>query len=222
MDWWMWLLIVGVVVLVVVVGLTYVNRSRLRKQFGPEYDRTVDAADSRREAEHALRGRLRQHRKLELRPLPPEAADEYMTREAAIQAQFVDAPAEACAEAERLLDEVLRARGYPVDEDFDTQADLVSVDHPNLVEDYRSAHEAHHRGEDGPSRTEDLRGAFIAYRGLFAEVLGERNTEAATPHRDDDETPSTTNGDAAIDRDDGDREPDVVETEDAGSIRDRQ
>ena len=210
MDSWMWLVIVGLAVLVVVAVL-YVRRSRLRERFGPEYDRTVEAADSRRDAEHALRGRLRQHRKLELRPLSPAAIDEFTTRWTSIQTRFIDAPADACADAERLLDEVLSARGYPIDEDFDTQADLVSVDHPTLVQDYRSAHEAYHRGEDGPARTEALREAFVAYRGLFADVLGGEHAGVPAPDRGDDEAAPGVNGDVdrdpAVDRGVQDSEP---------------
>jgi hypothetical protein len=89
-----------------------------------------------------------------------------------VQINFVDAPDDACAEAEHLVDRVMRARGYPVG-DFETQADLVSVDHPELVDEYRRAHETLH-GRDGSTRLEDLRVAFVAYRGLFSDLVAEQ------------------------------------------------
>jgi hypothetical protein len=185
MDWWIWVLIVGIAVLLLVAFVApALRRNRLRSRFGPEYDRTLEGTESRRDAEHDLRDRLKRRRQLELRQLAPEAARDYARRWEAVQAEFVDAPEQTCAEAETLLDEVLRARGYPVDEDFDEQADLVSVDHPTLVQDYRNAHEAYQAGTDGPTRTEDLRIAFVAYRGMFADLL-DVDTEAVSD-RDED------------------------------------
>src|SRR5581483_1868675 len=121
----------------------------LRERFGPEYDRALDQADSERAAKRDLRGRLKQHRKLELEPLSKQDAEDFAQRWFVVQSKFVDDPRGACQEAGALIDQVLRRRGYPVDEDFDTQADLVSVDHPNLVADYRTAHEATERGLSG-------------------------------------------------------------------------
>src|SRR4029453_7391083 len=146
MEWGIWALIalaVAAVVVLLVLGSRR-RRAGLRDQFGSEYDRTVVDADSRRRAEGDLRGRLKRHRKLELHPLAPEEAAKYSQEWMVIQARFVDAPDEACERGEQLLEQVLRDRGYPVDEDFDTQADLVSVDHPELVGDYRRAHDMLH------------------------------------------------------------------------------
>ena len=173
MEWWIWVL-VGIAVLLAVGAFVMSRRANLERRFGPEYDRAVDQADSPREARRELRERLKQHRKLELHPLAPDAAAGYAQRWFVVQSEFVDDPSTACQNAGVLLDEVLRARGYPVDEDFDTQADLVSVDHPTLVADVRTAHEATTRGVDGDSATEDLREAFVAYRNLFSELLDEQ------------------------------------------------
>jgi hypothetical protein len=134
---------------------------------------------------------LKQHRKLELRPLAPDAAKSYANKWFVVQSQFVDDPASACTDAGELLDQVLQERGYPVDEDFDTQADLVSVDHPNLVTEYRTAHEATTTGTAGD--TEALRSAFVAYRNLFAELLDQQDPEATVSH------PEPEEGDADID-----------------------
>jgi hypothetical protein len=150
------------------------RRPNLEDRFGPEYERTMENADSPRAARRQLRDRLKEHRKLELTPLSPDAAQAYAQRWFVVQAEFVDDPGTACTNARALLDEVLRERGYPVEEDFDTQADLVSVDHPNLVSEYRTAHEATSRGTSEDAETEDLRVAFVAYRNLFADVLDQQ------------------------------------------------
>jgi hypothetical protein len=176
MDAWVWVLI-GVLVIGVIVAwaVARARRQRLRSVFGPEYERTVEGAESRRDAEGDLRQRLKRYRKLELHPLTPEAAGAYAQQWFAIQARFVDEPEDACNRGEELLEQVLRDRGYPVDEDFDAQADLVSVDHPNLVADYRRAHEVLHtdgeRGEGRNGRLEELREVFVIHRDLFSDLL---------------------------------------------------
>jgi hypothetical protein len=179
MEWWAWLLIAVVVAAVAALlwNASRVRRSKLRDAFGPEYDRTVDGAASRRAGERALRDRLRRYRELEVQPLDPDVAAQYAAEWMGVQIRFVDAPEDACTEAEHLVDRVMRARGYPVG-DFDTQADLVSVDHPELVEEYRRAHETLH-GRDGSTRLEDLRVAFVAYRGLFSDLVAEQRPSPA-------------------------------------------
>ena len=174
MEWWIWVLIAVAVVAVIalMVMASRRRRERLRDQFGSEYDRTVVDADSRRRAEGDLRGRLKQHRELELRPLAPQAAAQYSEEWLVVQARFVDDPEDACTRGEQLLEQVLRDRGYPVDEDFDTQADLVSVDHPELVGDYRRAHDLLHSDEAGERRIEELRAVFLVHRDLFSDLLG--------------------------------------------------
>jgi hypothetical protein len=62
------------------------------------------------------------------------------------------------------------ARGYPVSE-FDQRAADVSVDHPRVVENYRSAHEIALRVGKDQATTEDLRAAMIHYRSLFEELV---------------------------------------------------
>ena len=178
MEWWIWLLIGVVVAVAVLVIVSRLRRERLREQFGSEYDRTIGDAEHRWQAEHDLRGRVKRHRKLELRPLDPDTAARYSQEWMTVQAHFVDAPEEACAQGESLLERVLRDRGYPVDEDFDTQADLVSVDHPELVADYRRTHEMLHSEQTGEQRTEELRTIFTVHRDLFSDLLG------ATPPAD--------------------------------------
>jgi hypothetical protein len=191
MDAWMWVvigvLVIGVVFAVVSGFLGRARRERLRSTFGPEYDRTVHGARSRHDAEGDLRQRLKRHRELELRPLSPEVAAGYAEQWFAIQARFVDEPEDACNRGEELLERVLRDRGYPVDEDFDSQADLVSVDHPQLVGSYRQARDALHGAPaDGNGRVDELRRVFRIYRDLFSDLLdhapdGASQASEATP-----------------------------------------
>ncbi len=66
-------------------------------------------------------------------------------------------------------------RGYPV-RDFERQADLVSVDHPEPVDHYRRAHGTYVASLLRPISIEDMRQAFVSYRALFEELLDERST----------------------------------------------
>jgi hypothetical protein len=54
---------------------------------------------------------------------------------------------------------------------FEQRAADISVDHPEVVENYRIAHEIALRDRDGQASTEDLRKAMVHYRALFEELL---------------------------------------------------
>ncbi len=56
---------------------------------------------------------------------------------------------------------------------------MVAADHPDIVENYRAAHTIRTRTDDGSDGvgTEDLRQAFVHYRLLFAELLGDGQPE---------------------------------------------
>jgi hypothetical protein len=174
MSTWLWVLIV-VVALVVVAGVAFAalrtRRSRaLQERFGPEYDRVAADAPSRRDAETELRDREKRRDELDIRPLDPADRDRYRVRWQDLQARFVDDPAGAVGGADALIQEVMRVRGYPVD-DVDTRSADLSVDHPDVVENYRQAHGiavAHERGKAG---TEELRHAVRHYRALFESLV---------------------------------------------------
>ena len=171
-----WVLVIVVVVLLVVVGvLLYRQRqsAQLREGFGPEYDRTLDEHGDQRAAEAELRERRDRRREYDIKPLDEGARERYAERWKATQAKFVDQPASALTDADALVAEVMRERGYPV-EDFDQQAADVSVDHPHVVEHYRKAHSIH---TERDASTEDLRQAMVHYRALFAELLEPRKQE---------------------------------------------
>ena len=184
MDTWVWI-VIGVVVAVVVLGIVVralgTRRSRsLQDRFGPEYDRTVDKTGGRREAEHELREREKRHDELELRPLSQEARERYLQQWQATQGLFVDDPAGAVARADDLVQQVMRDRGYPVD-DFEQRAADISVEHPDLVEKYRTANGIARASERGEASTDDLRHSVRHYRALFVELL---EVDDETEHAD--------------------------------------
>ena len=174
MDTWVWI-VTGVVVAIVVLGvLASVLRTRqsrsLRDRFGREYDRTVDKAGGRREAEQELRQREKRHDELELRPLSQDVRERYLQQWQVTQGQFVDDPKGAMSKADDLVQRVMRDRGYPVD-DFEQRAADISVEHPDLVEKYRTANGIARASERGEASTEDLRHSVRHYRALFVELL---------------------------------------------------
>jgi hypothetical protein len=173
MDWWVWVIIAVVVVALIVIALAAWSRSRrqgLHNRFGSEYDRTVEGADSRRKAERDLRAREAEHEDLDLQPLSDSARERYTEQWQSLQLQFVDRPQMAVADADDLLTQVMRERGYPV-EDFEAKSRLVSVDHPDVVENYRKGHGIYLKTVQGSASTEDLRQAVVSYRALFEELV---------------------------------------------------
>jgi hypothetical protein len=171
MTTWAWILI-AIAVVVVVVLITMAARQRrtvaLRQRFGPEYDRAVESREDRRAAEADLRERERQRAQLDIRPLPEVDRARFAQEWQDVQERFVDQPSGAVVAADRLVYSVMEARGYPMG-DFGAQADLVSVDHPEVVDNYRVAHGIRERAEGAV--TEDLREALLRYRSLFDELL---------------------------------------------------
>jgi hypothetical protein len=175
-------LLVAILVVVILLALLafFAGRQRrsrkLQDKFGPEYDRTVEQAGDRRAAEADLLERADRRAELNIVPLEPEARDRYIEAWRSTQAQFVDEPAQATREADRLITSVMRDRGYPVD-DFEQRAADVSVDHPQVVDDYRAAHAIAARNDRSEASTEDLRQALVHYRSLFEELLEDRHTD---------------------------------------------
>jgi hypothetical protein len=177
MQTWAWIVIAVVIALVAVGGLLAAYRTKrskdLRERFGSEYDRVAADAPTRRDAEAQLRERERRHEQFDIRPLHPEQRERYQEQWHDVQAEFVDDPSRAVARADSLIQTVMRERGYPV-EDFDTRAGDLSVDHPDVVENYRAGHGIVVANERGKAGTEELRKAFQHYRALFGELLEAR------------------------------------------------
>jgi hypothetical protein len=170
------LMLAGVVIIViVVVAWMYARKRRnttatLRKKFGPEYDRAVLVHGTGRKAEAKLEDREKRAEKFNLRDLDPGELERFLKRWESVQSRFVDSPKGAVAEADDLVSTLMKARGYPVS-DFDQRAADISVDHPRVVENYRSAHEIALRVGKDAATTEDLRTAMIHYRSLFEELM---------------------------------------------------
>ena len=168
-------LIAAVVVIVAVLVWLYVRQRRrttagLRQKFGSEYDRAVLAHGSERKAESKLEDREKRVEKLKIRDLDSMEHERYSKQWESVQSRFVDSPKGAVAEADDLVSSVMKARGYPVS-DFDQRAADISVDHPRVVENYRSAHQIALRLGKDQATTEDLRTAMIHYRSLFEELV---------------------------------------------------
>jgi hypothetical protein len=163
----------AIVIIAVLVWL-YVRKGRsttagLRQKFGPEYDRAVLAHGSRK-AETKLADREKRVEKLNIRDLDPMERERFSKQWESVQSRFVDSPKGAVAEADDLVSSLMKTRGYPVS-DFDQRAADISVDHPRVVENYRSAHEIALRVGKNAATTEDLRTAMIHYRSLFEELV---------------------------------------------------
>jgi len=146
---------------------------RLRTQFGgAEYNRAVKEGGSRQKAEAVLDKRADRVESFHIQPLGPGDRARFVESWREVQARFVDGPGGALTEADQLLRDVMSTRGYPVSE-FEQRAADISVDHPLVLEHYRSAHEIAVRQTQGQASTEDLRQAMIHYRALFEELVGE-------------------------------------------------
>ena len=164
------------VVLVILVGVVLYMRKRkntragLRDRFGPEYDRAVKQHGSERKAEAKLADRETRVDKLKIRDLDLTERERYVAQWQAVQSRFVDYPKGAVTEADELVSSLMQTRGYPV-ADFDQRAADISVDHPRVVENYRSAHNIALRLGSGEASTEELRTAMIHYRSLFDELV---------------------------------------------------
>src|SRR3954451_1124578 len=192
------IVIVAIVVIALIVAAIVLMRQRrsqqLQEGFGPEYERTVEErGGGRREAEPELRERRQRRDQFEIRELEPAARDRYADRWRDAQRRFVDEPAPAVGEADALVMEVMRDRGYPVADEFDQRAADVSVDHPDVVEHYRAAHDISGRATAGEASTEDLRQAMVHFRALFVELLGRDETAETTEPPRDGGTPQNQN-----------------------------
>jgi hypothetical protein len=179
MTWLIVVLAIAVVLVAVAVVSPQLRSRALRQRFGPEYERVVDESGDRRQAEAELRERVKRRESLEINELEAGARDEYTEQWLVVQQRFIDAPAQTVAEADQLVQTVMRARGYPVD-DFDERIEMVSVDHPDLAENYRVAHAIQERSAQEEASTDDLREAFQRYRSLFAELLADGLQDADT------------------------------------------
>ena len=161
------------VVAVAIIAWALVRKTRTKNlvgKFGPEYERAVQQLGDKGKAEDELQARRKRVEKFNLRPLSLDEQTRFGKDWAATQARFVDDPKAAVADGNRLVKELMLARGYPMG-DFEQRAADISVDHPRVVSNYRAAREIAARSEQGKATTEELRKAVVYYRELFEELL---------------------------------------------------
>lgn len=164
-------LVVGVVLVVVARVRSRSRKAALRSQFGEEYDRVLDQY-GKRQGERELRARLKRRRELDVRELDGSERDRFGKAWETAQSTFVEHPSTGLRDADLLVQQVMRERGYPV-ERFEERAKMVSVDHPDLVERFRDAHRVCvDTEENGNSGTEDMRQAMVDHRYVFDALLG--------------------------------------------------
>lgn len=180
------LAVVVVLAIVAVAGWYFWQRRRteqLQAAYGPEYSRAVADTGDRRRAEDELLKRKERVALLEIRPLPSEYLNAFSRQWRAVQADFVNDPDGAVHDADRLVEEVMKARGYPI-ADFEQRAADLSVHHPRVVQNYRSARDIARRHRRGEATTEDLRQAMVFYRELFEDLLEDRESEGRHTERE--------------------------------------
>jgi hypothetical protein len=171
-------LIIGIVALVVIIGVVVAilvrerrkKTEHLRARFGSEYERTVLERGSERNAEAALAAREQRVDSLKIHDLAPAERERFLNEWQLVQSRFVDHPRGSVIEADELVASLMHARGYPV-VDFEQRAADISVNHPRVVENYRSAHAIAQRPTSTEITTEDMRTAMLQYRALFDELL---------------------------------------------------
>ena len=168
------ILVIGLIVVAAIAVLAMRKRrsQKLRERFGPEYDRVVSREGNVRKAEDVLAFRQKRREKFHLRPLSPADKSSFGGQWNVVQNQFVDDPKGAVTQADTLVGRVMEARGYPMGE-FDQRAADISVDYPEVVENYRAAHDIALRHSRGQASTEDLRKAMVHYRTLFQQLLAQ-------------------------------------------------
>jgi len=171
-------LIIGIVALVVIIAVVVAilvrerrkKTERLRARFGSEYERTVLERGSERNAQAALAAREERVESLKIHDLAPAERERFLNEWQLVQSRFVDHPRGSVIEADELVASLMHARGYPV-VDFEQRAADISVNHPRVVENYRSAHAIAQRPSSTEITTEDMRTAMLQYRALFDELL---------------------------------------------------
>jgi hypothetical protein len=184
MPIWEWIVIAAIAVVLIVAAFVAISMvrfrtrtKRLKQHYGSEYEHVVSETGSDKGAVRELTTRERKRDKLDIVALSPSARSTFFAGWQEVQAGFVDNPATAVGDADRLVTEVMRERGYPVD-DFERRAADISVDHPQVVDNYRVAHGIHVSEQDAD--TEQQREAFVHYRALFEKLLESPADEATS------------------------------------------
>lgn len=173
---WIWIAL-GVLALLIVAGLIArgarkARSASLRQKFGSEYDYALSEHGSRKRAERDLIERAEQVKKYSIVPLSASDRERFRRDWQKVEQHFLERPTTAVVEADELVADIMRTRGYPMG-DFDRHAADLSVTHPSVVEHYRAGHKVI-GGAPGSASTEDLRQAMLHYRALFDELIDDR------------------------------------------------
>jgi len=181
LDTQTWVIIAAILVLGLVALGAWIfyqkkQSQKLQERFGPEYGRTVSELGSRTKGESELKAREKRVERLEIIALSPSEAARFSEAWQALQGRFVDNPKGVVVQAEQLVRELMQKRGYPMG-DFDSRAGDISVDHPDVVANYRLAQAIAVRDRQGTADTEELRKAVVHYRALFDELIEVREAK---------------------------------------------
>jgi hypothetical protein len=168
-------IIIIIAVLIAIAALAWTSSrrrrsQRLRSHFRPEYDHAVRELGNRTKAEDALATREKRMEKIDIHPLSLQERQRFAARWHDVQTRFVDDPRGAIRDADALVNETMRARGYPMGE-FEMRTENISVDRPQVVRNYRATHTIAVRMEGGEADAEALRHALVYYRDLFEELV---------------------------------------------------
>jgi hypothetical protein len=174
-------IIIGVAIVAVVLAVAWwvYERSRtrhLRERFGPEYDRRITALGDRRRVESELARSETRVEKVKVHPLSVSDHRRFMEEWRLCQLRFVDDPGGAVNDADQIVTNIMHTRGYAVDDPYDRVADVCAA-HPRHADAFREANDIVVRHQRGNASTEDLRQAFLDFKGLFDEMLGGQDEE---------------------------------------------
>ena len=178
------IIVIAILIVAAIAAFLYLQSKRstdLRERFGPEYDRTVSNS-GRLKGEQELSERQKRVEKLNIVPLSNEARRGYAESWRNVQAHFVDEPGKAIGEADDLVQRVMAERGYPIG-DFEQRVADISVDHADVVDNYRKAHSISRAQAGGGVSTEQLRQAMVHYKALFEDLLAETPEPSMTQRR---------------------------------------
>ena len=183
------IIVILTVVILLVIGavLAYVfyfrqRTRRLKDDFGREYDRTVGEVGNRKKAEERLEDRQERIESVQIRELHSDEREQFLEKWKMLQTSFVDNPRSEVKEADRLITEIMLARGYPMAQ-FDQRAENLSVNHPEIVSQYREAHSIADKNQQSEASTEELRQAMLKYRLLINTLLDIQTSEETEPKR---------------------------------------
>ncbi len=180
---WVACIVAGLVLIAAAIYARHIiekkRRRSLQTRFLSEYDRTVQKTGDRRAAERELQGRIDKYDNVvRLHDIDATRKEVIRAEWLSVQVSFVDDPRRAISKAARVVHDAMTERGYP-DNDAGEQIDLISVDHPDLVPEFRRAHISTFRGRSGDADTEELRQAFLRYRAVFNRLLDPPAAKAA-------------------------------------------